>query len=83
MNLTLVDLPGLTKVAVGRLRCLYFSLIPAPYKHYKINLSIDLGVVEGQPESIVQDIENMVRSYIEKVILGSEVSRVFEFGVLI
>eukprot|EP00897_Mesotaenium_endlicherianum_P008166 jgi/Mesen1/7378/ME000382S06573 len=37
VNLTLVDLPGLTKVAV-----------------------------EGQPESIVQDIENMVRSYSEK-----------------
>ncbi|XP_038684219.1 dynamin-related protein 1B isoform X2 [Tripterygium wilfordii] len=37
VNLTLVDLPGLTKVAV-----------------------------EGQHESIVQDIENMVRSYIEK-----------------
>ncbi|GAB2291100.1 hypothetical protein Dimus_025358 [Dionaea muscipula] len=37
VNLTLVDLPGLTKVAV-----------------------------EGQHDSIVQDIENMVRSYIEK-----------------
>ncbi|XP_038687876.1 dynamin-related protein 1E-like [Tripterygium wilfordii] len=37
VNLTLTDLPGLTKVAV-----------------------------EGQPESIVQDIENMVRSYVEK-----------------
>ncbi|CAA6657202.1 unnamed protein product [Spirodela intermedia] len=37
VNLTLVDLPGLTKVAV-----------------------------EGQPETIVQDIENMVRSYVEK-----------------
>ncbi|CAL9122050.1 unnamed protein product [Musa textilis] len=37
VNLTLVDLPGLTKVAV-----------------------------EGQPDSIVGDIENMVRSYIEK-----------------
>ncbi|KAK9749520.1 hypothetical protein RND81_02G131500 [Saponaria officinalis] len=37
VNLTLVDLPGLTKVAV-----------------------------DGQPESIVHDIENMVRSYIEK-----------------
>ncbi|KOM46260.1 hypothetical protein LR48_Vigan06g156600 [Vigna angularis] len=37
VNLTLIDLPGLTKVAV-----------------------------EGQSESIVQDIENMVRSYIEK-----------------
>jgi hypothetical protein len=40
VNLTLIDLPGLTKVAV-----------------------------EGQPDSIVQDIENMVRSYIEKVLL--------------
>ncbi|KAK1261489.1 Dynamin-related protein 1E [Acorus gramineus] len=37
VNLTLIDLPGLTKVAI-----------------------------EGQPESIVQDIENMVRSYVEK-----------------
>ena len=26
-------------------------------------------IVDGQPESIVQDIENMVRSYIEKVIV--------------
>ncbi|KAL8062277.1 hypothetical protein ABFX02_02G137100 [Erythranthe guttata] len=37
VNLTLIDLPGLTKVAI-----------------------------EGQPESIAQDIENMVRSYVEK-----------------
>ncbi|XP_051132375.1 phragmoplastin DRP1E-like [Andrographis paniculata] len=37
VNLTLIDLPGLTKVAV-----------------------------EGQPESIVQDIETMVRTYVEK-----------------
>ncbi|GMN62003.1 hypothetical protein TIFTF001_031083 [Ficus carica] len=37
VNLTLIDLPGLTKVAI-----------------------------EGQPESIVQDIEVMVRSYVEK-----------------
>ncbi|XP_047967911.1 phragmoplastin DRP1C-like [Salvia hispanica] len=37
VNLTLIDLPGLTKVAV-----------------------------DGQPESIVQDIEMMVRSYVEK-----------------
>ncbi|KAK4411506.1 Dynamin-related protein 5A [Sesamum angolense] len=37
VNLTLIDLPGLTKVAV-----------------------------EGQPDSIVMEIENMVRSYIEK-----------------
>lgn len=26
-----------------------------------------LTFVEGQPESIVEDIENMVRSYVEKV----------------
>ncbi|CAN6460962.1 unnamed protein product [Victoria cruziana] len=37
VNLTLIDLPGLTKVAV-----------------------------EGQPESIVLEIENMVRTYVEK-----------------
>lgn len=37
VNLTLIDLPGLTKVAV-----------------------------EGQPESVVQDIENMVHSYVDK-----------------
>ncbi|KAF3777972.1 Dynamin-related protein 1E [Nymphaea thermarum] len=37
VNLTLIDLPGLTKVAV-----------------------------EGQPESIVVEIDNMVRSYVEK-----------------
>ncbi|KAF6135594.1 hypothetical protein GIB67_015447 [Kingdonia uniflora] len=37
VNLTLIDLPGLTKVAI-----------------------------EGQPENIVEDIENMVRSYVEK-----------------
>ncbi|CAM8935409.1 unnamed protein product [Rhodiola kirilowii] len=37
VNLTLIDLPGLTKVAV-----------------------------EGQPESIVEDIENMVRVYVDK-----------------
>eukprot|EP00250_Pteridium_aquilinum_P002026 c12236_g2_i1 orf=1-1644(-) len=37
VNLTLIDLPGLTKVAV-----------------------------EGQPDSIVADIENMVRSYVDK-----------------
>ncbi|MBA0842892.1 hypothetical protein Goarm_000130 [Gossypium armourianum] len=37
VNLTLIDLPGLTKVAI-----------------------------EGQPETIVEDIETMVRSYVEK-----------------
>ncbi|KVH97314.1 Dynamin [Cynara cardunculus var. scolymus] len=39
VNLTLIDLPGLTKVAI-----------------------------EGQLDSVVQDIENMVRSYIEKLV---------------
>jgi hypothetical protein len=29
---------------------------------------VNWGVVEGQPDSIVQDIENMIRSFIEKVI---------------
>ncbi|KAG6515740.1 hypothetical protein ZIOFF_026169 [Zingiber officinale] len=43
VNLTLIDLPGLTKVAV-----------------------------EGQPDNIVQDIENMVRSYVEKNIIEPE-----------
>ncbi|KMZ66239.1 Dynamin [Zostera marina] len=37
VDLTLIDLPGMTKVAV-----------------------------DGQPDSIVQDIDNMVRSYVEK-----------------
>ncbi|KAG8042853.1 hypothetical protein GUJ93_ZPchr0083g33702 [Zizania palustris] len=44
VNLTLIDLPGLTKVAIG--------------KFFIVN--------QGQPDSIVQDIENMVRSFIEK-----------------
>ncbi|KAF3526141.1 hypothetical protein F2Q69_00048807 [Brassica cretica] len=46
VNLTLIDLPGLTKVAVGKSHLLWS--------------------LEGQSESIVKDIENMVRSYIEK-----------------
>ena len=35
-----------------------------------INLTLCIfgGLVDGQPESIVQDIENMVRAFIEKVI---------------
>ncbi|KAG1360941.1 Dynamin-related protein 1E [Cocos nucifera] len=43
VNLTLIDLPGLTKVAV-----------------------------EGQPDTVVEDIENMVRSYVEKVFNSAE-----------
>jgi hypothetical protein len=31
---------------------------------------VNCGVVEGQPESTVQEIENMVRSFIEKVIVS-------------
>uniref|UniRef100_A0A0E0L5I9 Dynamin-type G domain-containing protein n=1 Tax=Oryza punctata TaxID=4537 RepID=A0A0E0L5I9_ORYPU len=50
VNLTLIDLPGLTKVAVG----------PFP------DLPLAICFSEGQPDSIVQDIENMVRSFIEK-----------------
>lgn len=34
----------------------------------KLTLCSFGGLVEGQPESIVHDIENMVRAYIEKVI---------------
>ncbi|KAG4950911.1 hypothetical protein JHK82_045859 [Glycine max] len=48
VNLTLVDLPGLTKVAVV-------------YWH---NVARDIA--DGQPDSFVQDIENMVRAFIEK-----------------
>lgn len=33
---------------------------------YGIMLSV---IAEGQPDSIVQDIENMVRAFIEKVII--------------
>ncbi|KAI7979805.1 Dynamin-related protein 1B [Camellia lanceoleosa] len=62
VNLTLIDLPGLTKVAIGEIAnlnvCTSFLVI----------ILIVLIIVDGQYESIVQDIENMVRSYIEKVI---------------
>ncbi|KAJ8444708.1 hypothetical protein Cgig2_030382 [Carnegiea gigantea] len=49
VNLTLIDLPGLTKVAVEFLTSILCFI-----------------TAEGQPETIVHDIENMVRSYIEK-----------------
>ncbi|KAK9135233.1 hypothetical protein Syun_014563 [Stephania yunnanensis] len=47
----MIDLPGLTKVAVGKFYC--FAIV---------------GMLksEGQPDSILQEIENMVRSFIEK-----------------
>ncbi|KAK9162742.1 hypothetical protein Syun_003644 [Stephania yunnanensis] len=52
VNLTMIDLPGLTKVVVGKFYC--FAIV---------------GMLksEGQPDSILQEIENMVRSFIEKV----------------
>ncbi|GMP43803.1 hypothetical protein CsSME_00013021 [Camellia sinensis var. sinensis] len=60
VNLTLIDLPGLTKVAIGEIAnlnvCMSFLVI----------ILIVLIIVDGQSESIVQDIENMVQSYIEK-----------------
>ena len=70
VNLTLIDLPGLTKVAVG-MYCIWLLVM---------NLIFELDIfvpywlkilffAEGQPETIVEDIENMVRSYVEKVIM--------------
>ncbi|KAG6512134.1 hypothetical protein ZIOFF_030229 [Zingiber officinale] len=53
VNLTLIDLPGLTKVAV-----------------------------EGQPDNIVQDIENMVRSYVEKFRSAVVTITVFPFSFM-
>lgn len=70
VNLTLIDLPGLTKVAVGN--CLmptkfnYFFSYVNSYFIMSILLNIH-SFAEGQPESIVRDIEDMVRSYVEKV----------------
>ena len=68
VNLTLIDLPGLTKVAVGKsflmLRyCLLYSFVVVCVT----NLQLYILIIEGQPDSIVHDIENMVRSFIEKV----------------
>ncbi|AAF79238.1 F10B6.23 [Arabidopsis thaliana] len=56
VNLTLIDLPGLTKVAVVTDMNLVLKLVT----------DMNIIRVDGQPESIVQDIENMVRSYVEK-----------------
>lgn len=93
VNLTLIDLPGLTKVAVGKLGflnfflqviwVLYFFWFESSYELFMIDDWISklhmnshmtenihsLWYVDGQSESIVQDIENMVRSFIEKVIV--------------
>jgi hypothetical protein len=75
VNLTLIDLPGLTKVAVGKPEHIsqYFN---KNWVAFLEDLSksltyteISATFTEGQQESIVQDIENMVRSYVEKVII--------------
>ena len=62
VNLTLIDLPGLTKVAIGEIA----NLNACMSSH--VIILIVLIIVDGQSESIVQDIENMVRAFIEKVI---------------
>lgn len=78
VNLTLIDLPGLTKVAVGRFFFIGFSyenkkvLFCSFFFHKKVLFYLTLinylDCLEGQPDSIVAEIENMVRSYIEKVV---------------
>lgn len=68
VNLTLIDLPGLTKVAVGKyLRSFNYLLCSANNSLFTMNLLDVFVFAEGQPESIVRDIEDMVRSYVEKV----------------
>lgn len=68
MNLTLIDLPGMTKVAVGNnfliLFLQFYLLKNSPMQNI---IMLCLSYAEGQPESIVQDIDNMVRSYVDKV----------------
>lgn len=74
VNLTLIDLPGLTKVAVGMF---YFQCWLCVELHDAILFVSHqlrrLFFSEGQPESIVEDIENMVRSYVEKVMNHYEI----------
>ena len=71
VNLTLIDLPGLTKVAVGKFHAYYLDIqdVLLPVFSFLEKLTNLYGFPEGQPDSIVGDIENMVRSFIEKVIL--------------
>jgi len=71
VNLTLIDLPGLTKVAVGMTTNFFVSFYLL-YLKASLNrslISIYMFSAEGQPDSIVEDIDNMVRSYVEKVLL--------------
>ena len=69
MNLTLIDLPGLTKVAVGKWLSIvsYCSFLCSCLRGSFSNLLPASRFIEGQSDSVVQDIENMVRSFIEKV----------------
>lgn len=64
VNLTLIDLPGLTKVAVGMF--LFVFILPS-FWHKLYPMQRHVIFAEGQQESIVEDIENMVRTYVEKV----------------
>lgn len=67
VNLTLIDLPGLTKVAVGM--CIFPPFILLVH-HQFVGSLCDVNfftLAEGQPDSVVEDIENMVRSYVDKV----------------
>lgn len=75
VNLTLIDLPGLTKVAVGEfvifiiLHSFVLATVSSMETSFQLNkMFVWLFFVDGQPDSIVMDIENMVRSYIEKVL---------------
>lgn len=67
VNLTLIDLPGLTKVAVGKYIFFPFILL-VNYQFMGILCDVKtFTFAEGQPDSVVEDIENMVRSYVDKV----------------
>ena len=76
VNLTLIDLPGLTKVAVGTqlidMSFLSWTVLWEFFSFYFYDVhganSFLVKITDGQPDSIVHDIENMVRSYIEKVV---------------
>ncbi|KAK4790122.1 hypothetical protein SAY86_017426 [Trapa natans] len=72
VNLTFIDLPGLTKVSVGEffIGIIFFFLpIVLIYQLFAYITEILLILshfAEGHLDSIVQDIEMMVRSYVEK-----------------
>ncbi|KAK4743017.1 hypothetical protein SAY87_001018 [Trapa incisa] len=72
VNLTFIDLPGLTKVSVGEFFIgiiIFFLPIVLIYQLFAYITEILLILshfAEGHLDSIVQDIEMMVRSYVEK-----------------